>query len=93
MDIEGVLASMENRGELRRADMPKFGSEDDALAYAKRIAGLKPGDEVWTKTAEEGVIRSIFFGHREGRAVLLRFDDDKELGAMTSPLGSLIFPD
>lgn len=76
--------------------LPKFETEDEALAYAERIARLKPGDRLISKDKEpEAVERCVYVGPCDnGRmACVLRMDKDNELNSMSIPWGSIWLPE
>lgn len=94
-EMASLLAEMEKAagGGFSRSDNVKFENEDDALAYAKRLATLKPGDAVLTKAEGQEMQRGIFLGPVDDgkRAHVLYFDGDRELAGKGTPWSCIRF--
>lgn len=99
-ELAGLFAALENTAGggisgISRSDNVKFENEDDALAYAKRLAALKPGDAVFTKAEGKEPQRGIFLGPADDgrRAHVLYFDEDRELAGKGTPWSCIRFPE
>lgn len=76
---------------------PKFAIEEDALAYASRIATLKPGDRVRLPTKNaDGLHDGVYVGNGTGcrELVFLVYDvEDRHLALQTVSWGLIVLPD
>lgn len=86
-----ALGALGDNGGGKLPDFPKFNNEETALAHAKLIAQIKPGDEVRFKSTDEDEERAIFLGNtNDGRkALLLRYDEEQEISMASIPWGSI----
>lgn len=94
----GILAKMGMEDcacERKRANFPKFENEGEALAYAKRIATLKPGEIVMYGNQDEDLTTAVYMHPVDGgqRAFVLKLDGDKEVSGTVCPWAALWFPD
>jgi hypothetical protein len=80
--------------ERKKADCLRFATRDEALDYARKLAQLKPGDVVETKSEDQPPERGIFLGTTDDgrRALVLRYDDDQEISLGAYPWGGLRLP-
>lgn len=94
-ELEGLMMAMAAAKGGTRADNIKFETEDECLAYCKRLVALKPGDEVLTKAEGEEARRGVFAGTvGEGlRALVHYMDEDNEIHGGAFPWGCIRFPE
>jgi len=94
-ELEGLMMAMAAAKGGTRADNIKFETEDECLAYCKRLAALKPGDEVLTKAEGEEARRGVFAGAvDEGlRALVHYMDEDNGIRGGAFPWGCIRFPE
>ena len=80
-ELEGLKMAMAAAKGGTRADNIKFETEDECLAYCKRLVTLKPGDEVLTKAEGEEARRGMFTGSTDGggRAGVLFWEEDGQV--------------
>ena len=93
-ELEDLMMAMAAAKGGNRADNIKFETEDECLAYCKRLAALKPGDEVLTKAEGEEARRGVFAGAvDEGlRALVHYMDEDNGIRCGAFPWGCIRFP-
>ena len=94
---EGVVtlvAALERASAGKPADRLTFATEEEALAYATKLAHLKPGDRVTTKASDEEPRQGVFAGATdEGRrAVVFFYNEDSAIGYGAFPWGCLRVP-
>ncbi len=77
----------------RKADLLRFETEEECLEHCKKLAGLKPGDSVYTKAKDSPLCRGVYMGNCDdgGRARVLFYDQDKEITAGAYPWGCIRF--
>ena len=94
-ELEDLMMAMAAANGGTRADNIKFETEDECLAYCKRLAALKPGDEVLTKAEGKEARRGVFAGAiNDGKRVLVHFmDEDHEICGGAFPWGCIHFPE
>ena len=94
-ELEALMKAMVAAEGGTRADNIKFETEDECLAYCKRLAALKPGDEVLTKAEGEEARRGVFAGSAdEGKRALVHYmDEDNEIRGSAFPWGCIRFPE
>ena len=94
-ELEGLMMAMAAANGGNRADNIKFETEDECLAYCKRLAALKPGDEVSVKAEGKPAMRCVFFGPTEGckRASVRYMGGDNEIGGGEYPWSCIRFPE
>lgn len=95
VDMMAMMAAMESAGGgEQRVDLLQFETENDALVHARKLTELKPGDMVETKIVGEDARKGVFAGATEEgrRALLLFYDDDREICLGAYPWGSLRIP-
>ena len=94
-ELEDLMKAMAAAKGVNRSDNIKFETEDECLAYCKRLDALKPGDEVLTKAEGEEARRGVFAGSAdEGKRALIHYmDEDNEICGGVFPWGCIRFPE
>ncbi len=93
--LEEMMAEVAMANGGQPADVLKFNSEDECLTHLRRVAALKPGDDIMTKADGEPARRGVFGGSiREGRMAHVFFmDEDSTVSSGAFPWGCLRFPE
>ena len=90
--LKMLLGNSPDTGE--RCAVCTFPTENDALAYAYRLTQLKPGDTVFVRRPS-GPQRGVFLRPDPecgGMAIVLFYDDDKEIGSARVGYSALSLP-
>ena len=93
-ELEALMKAMVAAKGGTLADNIKFETEDECLAYCKRLVTLKPGDEVLTKAEGEEACRGMFNGPTdEGARAGVLFWEDGQVHFGKFAWGCIRFPE
>lgn len=92
--IEKEEKEEKKRIDLIKASFPVFKNEDEALAYAKRVASLKPGDIVMTSDDDATKLnKAAFIRWEDGEAIILMPDEGNAFILVRTGANGILLPD